>query len=93
MTWKGVDDVQVNQLCLIYDGSKRKKKQMDRFGFGQHILPARGESKRRSAKSKWKLPIWHHSKLTMHEKEELEKSKKQGVGSYHRNAVLADYQS
>jgi hypothetical protein len=29
MTWKGLDEVQVNQLCPICDGSKRKRKQAD----------------------------------------------------------------
>ena len=29
MTWKGVDDVQVNQLRPICDGSKRKRQQTD----------------------------------------------------------------
>ncbi len=52
MTWKGLDEVHVNQLCPICDGSKRKRKQTDRFG---HLVPttkklktaataARGES-------------------------------------------------
>jgi hypothetical protein len=31
MTWKGVVDVQVNQLCPIWDGLKRKRKQIDLF--------------------------------------------------------------
>ncbi len=36
MTWKGLDEVQVNQLCPICDGSKRKRKQTDQFG---HLVP------------------------------------------------------
>ena len=28
-TWKGQAEVKVNQLCLICDGSKRKRKQTD----------------------------------------------------------------
>jgi hypothetical protein len=31
-TWKGQAEVKVNQLSLICDGSKRKRKQTDRFG-------------------------------------------------------------
>jgi hypothetical protein len=30
--WKGQAEVEVNQLCPICDGSKRKRKQTDRFG-------------------------------------------------------------
>jgi hypothetical protein len=36
MTWKGLDEVQVNQLCPICDGSKRKRKQTDQF---EHLVP------------------------------------------------------
>jgi hypothetical protein len=32
MTWKGVAVVQVNQLRPIWDGSKRKRKEIDLFG-------------------------------------------------------------
>ncbi len=86
MTWKGVVDVQVNQLNPIWDGSKRKRKQIDLFGFGHHLLPTtqlkpaatatRGESKRYS--SKWKLPMRYNRKLPMLEEQlekELEKAK------------------
>jgi hypothetical protein len=31
-TWKGHSEVEVNQLRLICGGSKRKRKQTDRFG-------------------------------------------------------------
>jgi sentrin-specific protease 1 len=64
MTWKGVAVVQVNQLRPIWDGSKRKRKEIDLFGSTQ-LKPAATATRL----LKPKLPMRHYRKLPIPEKE------------------------
>ena len=64
MTWKGVAVVQVNQLHPIWDGLKRKRKEIDLFGSTQ-LKPAATATRL----LKPKLPMRHYRKLPIPEKE------------------------
>ena len=62
-TWGGFDVVQVNRLRPIWDGSPRKRKQTDLYGFSQL------KSATTSTRIQKRLPMRHYRKLQMLEEQ------------------------